>query len=72
MILFSNSAFIGYPVIRIIFDENAIFYAAVVNMVFTTIINVVFNVVTKKKDAIEKDKVLSNTFIKKSKEGGVK
>ena len=37
MILFSNSAFIGYPVIRIIFDENASFYAAVVNMVFTTL-----------------------------------
>ena len=56
----------------------ALFYSAAftlymfVNMVFTTIINVVFNVVTKKKDAIEKDKVLSNTFIKKSKEGGVK
>lgn len=63
------------PVMMFVF---ALFYSAAftlymfVNMVFTTIINVVFNVVTKKKDAIEKDKVLSNTFIKKSKEGGVK
>ena len=35
-----------------------------VNMVFTTIINLVFNIVTKRKDALEKDRILSTTYKK--------
>ncbi len=48
----------------------ALFYSAaftlymMVNMVFTTIINLVYNIVTKKKDAAEKDRILSTTFKK--------
>lgn len=48
----------------------ALFYSAaftlymMVNMVFTTIINIVYNVITKKKDAEERDRILSTTFKK--------
>lgn len=48
----------------------ALFYSAAftlymaVNMVFTTIINLVYNIITKKKDAEEKDRILSTTFKK--------
>lgn len=48
----------------------ALFYSAaftlymMVNMLFTTVINLVYNVVTKKKDEAEKDRILSTTFKK--------
>ncbi len=34
MIIFSNSVFIGFPVIRVIFGTGAIFYTSIINMVF--------------------------------------
>ena len=48
----------------------ALFYSAAftlymaVNMVFTTIINLAYNIIAKKKDAAEKDRILSTTFKK--------
>lgn len=48
----------------------ALFYSAAftlymaINMVFTTVINLVYNLITKKKDAAEKDRILSTTFKK--------
>lgn len=48
----------------------ALFYSAAftlymfVNMLFTTVINIIYNVVTKKKDAKEKDILLSTTYKK--------
>ena len=55
------------PIMMFVF---ALFYSAAftlymfVNQIITTIINLVFNIVTKKKDAEEKDRVLSTTFKK--------
>ena len=46
----------------------ALFYSAAftlymaVNMLFTTIINLVYNLITKRKDAAEKDRILSTTY----------
>lgn len=37
MLIFSSSALIGYPVIRACFGIDAVFYAAILNMVFTTL-----------------------------------
>ena len=37
MLIFSSSALMGYPVIRACFGTDAVFYAAVLNMVFTTL-----------------------------------
>jgi predicted permease len=34
MLIFTNSVFFGFPVIRVIFGSNAVFYAAVINMAF--------------------------------------
>lgn len=34
MLIFTNSAFLGFPVIRVILGTNAVFYAAVINMAF--------------------------------------
>ena len=53
------------PVMMFMF---ALFYSAAftlymfVNQIITTIINIVYNVITKKKDALEKDRILSTTF----------
>ena len=37
MLIFSSSALMGYPVIRACFGTDAVFYAAILNMVFTTL-----------------------------------
>ena len=37
MLIFSSSSLIGYPVIRACFGTDAMFYAAILNMVFTTL-----------------------------------
>lgn len=37
MLIFSSSALMGYPVIRACFGTDAVFYAAIHNMVFTTL-----------------------------------
>lgn len=37
MLIFSSSALMGYPVIRACFGTDALFYAAILNMVFTTL-----------------------------------
>lgn len=34
MVIFTNSIFFGFPVIRAIFGPNALFYAAIINMAF--------------------------------------
>lgn len=37
MLIFSSSALMGYPVIRACFGTDAVFYASILNMVFTTL-----------------------------------
>lgn len=55
------------PVMMFMF---ALFYSAAftlymaVNMIFTTIINLLYNIITKKRDEAEKDRILSTTFKK--------
>lgn len=38
-VIFSNSAFVGYPLMRLMFGQDSIFYAALITMVFTVFCN---------------------------------
>ena len=49
MMIFSNSTFIGFPVLKVLFGLDAIFYAAVFNMVFM-ILSYTYGIILISKD----------------------